>query len=420
MSTAAAARSEVERAARAERAAVLATVARDTRDLALAEDAVQDALLSALTDWPRRGIPARPGAWLTTVARRSALRALRARRHEADPAVLEQLAAEAGRDPLDAPPLPDAQLELLFACCHPSLDLDAQVALTLRAVGGLTTTEIARAFMVSEPTLAQRLVRAQRKVRDSGVPFAVPPPERLAERLAGVLGVAYLVYAEGHAATRGPEAVRADLCAEAVRIARVVATLLPDEPEALGLAALLLAHDARRGARTGDDGLVVPLEHQDRGRYDASLAAEAAGLLDRALTAERPGPYQVQAAIACLHARAPRAEDTDWPQIAALYGALLRMTPSPMVELARATAVGMASGPAAGLALIDALRAGPAGMEGHHLLHASRGDLLARAGRPAEAEAAYRRALDLAPARSVDRDLLAVHLREAVAAPGRP
>jgi RNA polymerase sigma-70 factor (ECF subfamily) len=287
--------------------------------------------------WPRGGTPDRPGAWLTTVARRAALRELRrGARTVLDPAAVEALAAAAAPEPDAAPAIPDAQLELLFACCHPALALDDQVALTLRTAGGLTTAEIARAFLVPEPTLAQRLVRAQRRLRDSGIPFAVPPPERMADRLAAVLGVIYLVFNEGYAASSGTERVRGDLCETAVALARLVAVLLPDEPEALGLAALLLAHDARRPARVDAAGQTVLLEAQDRGLYDAARVREAGGLLDRALAARRPGPYQVQAAIALLHARAARPQDTDWREIAALYGTLARMAPSPMIELNRA------------------------------------------------------------------------------------
>ena len=388
----------IDEVVRAERAAVLATVARDVRDLALAEDAVQEAFVVAVRDWPIRGVPDRPGAWLTVVARRAALRMLRHdARFVAGDEVLATLAADPPEDGF-----PDAQLELLFACCHPSLALDAQVALTLRTVAGLTTAEIARAFLVEEATLAQRLVRAQRRIRDSGVPFAVPAPEHMAERLAGVLGVIYLVFTEGHSATSGDDRIRVDLCDEAVRLARLVATLLPSEPEALGLAALVLAHDARRAARLDDDGRAVPLDAQDRSRYDAAMIAEATGLLDRALLAQRPGPYQVQAAIACLHASAPSAAETDWPQIAGLYATLGRLAPSPVVELNRAVAVGWADGPAAGLAVLDALRARPDGLARHHLLHVTRAELLARAGRDHEAADAYRQALALAPAHDAE------------------
>src|SRR3954454_49228 len=290
----------IEADARTERAAVLATVARDIGDLELAEDAFQEALAAALAQWPRGGAPERPGAWVTVVARRAARRELRRRPAVlVDEAALEALEAA----PEAAPALPDGRLELLFACCHPALELDAQVALTLRTVAGLTTGEIARAFLVPEATLAQRLVRAQRKLRNSGIPFAVPEPERMRERLAAVLGVIYLLFTEGHAATSGAGRVRADLCDEAVRLARIVAALLPGQPEALGLAALVLAHDARRAARVDADGVTVPLDEQDRALYDGAKIAEAQGLLDRALVFRAPGPYQVQAAIACTRAR---------------------------------------------------------------------------------------------------------------------
>jgi RNA polymerase sigma-70 factor (ECF subfamily) len=387
---------EVELVARRERAAVVAVVARETRDLALAEDAVQDALLAALEAWPRRGVPARPGAWLTVVARRAAWAALRGRELLLDGDDLDGIEGELAHA-VQADRLADPQLELLFACCHPVLALETQVALTLRTVAGLTTPEIARALLVSESALAQRLARAQRKIRDSGVPFAVPAPELLAERLAGVLGVVYLIFTEGHAATSGAQRVRVDLCEEAVLLGRLVATLLPDEPEALGLAALVLAHDARRAARVDPSGLTVPLDEQDRSRYDTARLAEASGLLERALGFDRPGPYQVQAAIACLHTGAPSAAETDWAQITALYDTLLRMAPTPMVALNRAAAIGMSHGPQVGLATVAALELRPE-LDGHHLLHTTRAELLRRLGRDGEAGAAYRRALELLPA----------------------
>jgi len=371
---------DVELVARAERARVLAAVARDVRDLELAEDAVQDALLAAWRSWPRDGVPDRPGAWLTTVARRAALAGLRARPALlVDDAQLEALAAPPQREA----PLPDAQLELLFACCHPALALRDQVALTLRTVAGLTTEEIAAGFLIEPVALAQRLVRAQRRIRDSGIPFRVPERDRLAERLDGVLGAIYLVYTEAHAD------VRVDLAEEAVRLARLVATLLPGEPEALGLAALVLAHDARRPARVDPARGTVPLSAQDRSAYDRDRLAEASRLLDRALELGRSGPCQVQAAIALLHGTAPSVAATDWKQIAALYATLAALQPGPVVALNHAAAIGMADGPEAGLAAIASVD----GLEAHPLLHATRAELLARAGHRDEAIAAYRLAL---------------------------
>lgn len=383
----------IELVARAERSAVLATVARETRDLGLAEDAVQEALLAALEAWPRRGMPARPGAWLTVVARRAAWASLRGRELVLDAEAIDR---ELAQPPADArgERLADPQLELLFACCHPALALEAQVALTLRTVAGLTTPEIARAFLISEAALAQRLARGQRKIRDSGIPFEVPPPELRPARLAGVLGVIYLIFTEGHASTSGPSRVRIGLCDEAVLLARLVATLLPGEAEALGLASLVLAHDARRAARVDAGGRAVPLDEQDRSRYDAGRLREASGLLDRALALGAPGPYQVQAAIACLHTGASTAQATDWPQITALYDTLARMTPTPMVALNRAAALGMSHGPEAGLAAVEALEQDEQ-LARHHLLHTTRAELLRRLGRTAGAAAAYRRALDL-------------------------
>jgi RNA polymerase sigma-70 factor (ECF subfamily) len=412
------AHAEIEAVAREQRAAVLAAVARTTRDLAVAEDAVQEALLAALRQWPRDGIPEVPAAWLTVVAKRAALSALRARsRYLLDDGAIAELVAAGdaqpggpGGEPASA--IPDERLELLFACCHPALALDAQVALTLRTVAGLTTAEIARAFLLAEPTLAQRLVRAQRKVRDSGIPFALPDAERMPERLGGVLHVVYLVFTEGHAATSGAERMRVDLCDEAIRLARLVATLLPDEPEALGLAALCLAHDARRAARVDPAGRTVPLDEQDRALYDRARIAEAERLLDRAALQRAPGPYQLQAAIALQHALAPTAAATDWQAIAELYAALARMAPSPVVELNRAAAVGMADGPEAGLALLEPLGADGAPLADHHLLHAAWAELLRRAGRGFEAAAAYHRALELAPAEGTARADLTRRLAE--------
>jgi len=291
-------------------------------------------------------------------------------------------------------PFVDDRLRLIFTCCHPALALDARVALTLRTLGGLTTPEIANAFLVPESTLAQRLVRAKRKIRDAGIPYRVPPAHVLPERLDGVLQVLYLVFNEGHTASSGDELVRRELCAEAIRLTRLLASLMPDEPEVIGLLALMLLHDARRGARTGESGDLVLLEDQDRSRWDHRQIAEGIALVERTLGQRRPGPYQLQAAVAAIHDESATPEATDWPQIAELYRALLRLQPSPVVELNLAVAVAMSEGPAVGLAMIEGLTA-DGRLEGYVYLHAARADLLRRLGRSSEAADAYRRALEL-------------------------
>jgi RNA polymerase sigma-70 factor, ECF subfamily len=387
----------VSQAFRDEWGQVVATLIRITGDWDLAEECAQDAFAMALQRWPQDGVPLRPGAWLTTTARNRAIDRLR--RDAVGAAKLREAAVMVS---VDEPEFPDDRLQLMFTCCHPALALDAQVALTLRTLAGLTTAEIARAFLVGEPTMAKRLTRAKAKIRNAGIPYRVPPDHLLPERTPGVLAVLYLLFNEGYTAV-----VRQSLSEEAIRLARVLARLMPDEPEAVGLLALMLMHHARQAARLNSGGDLVLLEDQDRTRWDSALITEGVALLEGALRRGQAGPYQVQAAIAACHVTAAQAGDTDWRQIVALYGQLAKYAPTPVVELNRAVAVGMAFGPAAGLQLVDALT----GLDGYYLLPAVRADFLRRLDRLTESAAAYREALDLAST-DADRRYLRTRLAE--------
>ena len=392
----------IARAFREEGPAILATLIRQVGDFTLAEDALQDAFAAAVATWPRDGVPDRPGAWITTTARRRAIDRLRRDRGLADR--IERLAALAQREGPgpddddddeafdDAPGIGDDRLRLIFTCCHPALSLEARVALTVKSLGGLSTAEVARGFLVSEPTMAQRLVRAKRKIAAARIPYRVPPRHLLPERLSGVLAVVYLIFNEGYGAAEGDRLVRGELCAEAVRLGRLLARLVPDDAEALGLLALMLLQDARRGARVDVAGSYVALDRQDRDLWDRGRIAEGTQALDDALMLRAPGPYQLQAAIAALHATAPTAAATDWAQIAALYAELDRRAPSPVVRINRAAALAFAGSPEAGLSLVEPL-IGDTRLQSYAPLHAAHAELLRRVDAPAAATAAYDRAI---------------------------
>lgn len=401
----------VAAAFRDEWARVVATLIRVTHDWDLAEECAQDAFVKALERWASEGVPRNPGAWLTTTARNRAIDRLRRsttgaiKEREAAKEALQAMPSDGEPVSVAQPgePIDDDRLRLIFTCCHPALSLDAQVGLTLRTLAGLTTGEIARAFLVPESTMAQRLVRAKRKIRDAGIPFNVPAADVLPGRMSAVFGVLYLLFNEGYASSSG-SLVRHDLCGEAIRLARLVVRLMSNETEAVGLLALMLLHHSRRDARVDDAGVLVLLEDQDRSRWDRVSIAEGLDLLDSLPLHPSRGPYELQAAIAACHVRATTPKATDWPQIAHLYAELVELVPSPVVELNRAVAVAMADGPAIGLNLVEALRATGA-LAGYHLLPATRGDLLCRLDRFAEASEAFREALELAPTRS-EREFL--------------
>lgn len=382
---------QIEKTFREEHGRVLAALISQLGDFSLAEDALQDALVNALERWKVDGVPRNPGAWLTTVAKRRAIdRLRRASTQERSAVILDSSSVDDEGD-MEMESIPDDRLKLMFTCCHPSLTLEAQVALTLHTLGGLSTPEIARAFLVSVPTMAQRLARARAKIRNAGIPYRVPPADLLPERLDALLAVIYLIFNEGYCATQGDILTRSDLCAEAIRLCRILVDLLPESAEARGLLALMLLHDSRRETRLDASGNLVLLQDQDRNEWDRAKISEGIAILDEAMLLGMSGPYQVQAAISALHAEAATPDATDWRQIAALYGALAVMMPSPVVEVNRAVAVAMAQNPTVGLILLHRIE----GVEDFYPYHAARADLLRRTNQREAAADAYERAIEL-------------------------
>lgn len=400
-----------ERVFREEYGRVFATLVRVFGDFDVAEEAIQDAFLVAIDRWPDSGVPPNPAAWITTTAKRKAIDGYRRERVRAKKYAVLAGASSNGYqeiDILEDSSLQDDRLRLIFTCCHPALAIEAQLALTLRTLGGLNTREIARAFLVAEATMAQRLVRAKRKIRDAGIPYRVPPDDLLPERLAAVLAVIYLIFNEGYSASEGDDLIRHDLCAEAIRLGRVLIALMPDEPESRGLLALMLLHDSRRDARISSSGEPMLLEDQDRLLWDRSQIDEGLRQLTFAERRRRPGQYQIQAAIAGEHAQSGTPDQTDWPRIAMLYGLLTKLNPSPVVELNRAVAVAMAMGPEYGLEIIDSIRDE---LDPYRWMHSTRAELLRKLGRYDEAREAFLHALELAE-NAAERSLLNKRLHE--------